>query len=84
MKTIKEIWNNKTPVYIRELFYAVFGVAVLALIMQISPVLNGWVIAFAIWWGLGTITEWIGDGLKSLVEPKYIDSQYGIPRYQVV
>ena len=84
MEKVKGFWDLKVPVYVRELFYIVFGVAVLNGIMYMSPSVAAWIAAFALGWGLLTIAGWIGDGLKLLVEPKYMDSQYGIPLYREV
>lgn len=84
MEKAKDFWNLTVPIYVRELFYMLVGVGVLNGIMYVSPVIATWVVGFSFAWGLLTIAGWIGDGLKLLVEPKYMDSQYGIPLYREV
>lgn len=80
MKTsLKDGWLS-VPVPVRDLFYAVFGMATLALACYLSPSLAGlagWVIVA---WGYGCLVTWLGDCLRYFAEPKMLDETFGIPR----
>ena len=77
---LKDEWNDKVPMSIRELAYMLFGVGVLyAGLAYLPQSLAGVIISGALLWGMLSISGAIGDILRYVSERKKLDSRYGIP-----